>query len=125
MNMKNRRDKTEIIALILESAKMNKITKSRIMYRAALSYAQLKAYLSLLLETGLLEYQKAERVYEITEKGEYFLHVYNQISKVTLPYDKVRRINIYILLVDGQTDICMPYQMVLQYGAFIASHAQI
>ena len=88
MNMKNRRDKTEIIALILESAKMNKITKSRIMYRAALSYAQLKAYLSLLLETGLLEYQKAERVYEITEKGKYFLHVYNQISKVTLPYEQ-------------------------------------
>jgi predicted transcriptional regulator len=82
--MRYRRDRTEIIALILESANMNKITRTRIMYGAVLSPAQLKEYLSLLLESGLLNYHKEEGVYEITEKGKHFLQIYNQFSKMSL-----------------------------------------
>jgi predicted transcriptional regulator len=75
------RSNLEIIALILEIAKGRKATQIRIMYKAYLSYVQLKEYLSQLLENGLIEYQEGERTYATTEKGLHFLGIYNQISE--------------------------------------------
>lgn len=55
------RSETETIALILEAIKSNsRATQTRIMFEAYLSYSQLKEYLSLLLEKGLIEYQKGD-----------------------------------------------------------------
>jgi len=43
-------------------------TKTKIMFAALLSYGQLKEYLSLLIETNLLEYLDGTKTYKTTEK---------------------------------------------------------
>jgi predicted transcriptional regulator len=55
------------------------------MYNAYLSYAQLKEYLSVLTENGLLEYQEGEQKYKTTEKGLQFLRAYEHMNKMTGP----------------------------------------
>jgi predicted transcriptional regulator len=45
------------------------------MYEVFLSDRQIKEYLSLLIEKGLLEYQKGSMSYRTTEKGNRFLYV--------------------------------------------------
>jgi predicted transcriptional regulator len=55
------------------------------MYNAYLSYAQLKEYLSVLMENGLLEYQEGEQKYKTTEKGLQFLRAYDHMTKMTGP----------------------------------------
>ena len=52
--MKNR-SRTELASNILEAANGG-ATKTRIMYRAFLSYAQLKEYLAMLTQNGLLSH---------------------------------------------------------------------
>ena len=52
--MKNR-GRTEMLAAMLEVAK-GKVTKTKIMYIAFLSYNQLKEYISILIENNLIEY---------------------------------------------------------------------
>jgi predicted transcriptional regulator len=66
--MKNR-SRTDITAQILEVASSGPVTKSMIMYKAFLSYAQLKDYLGTLGENGLIKYVKEENKYMTTEKG--------------------------------------------------------
>ncbi|HEY3094957.1 MAG TPA: winged helix-turn-helix domain-containing protein [Nitrososphaera sp.] len=68
------RSRTEIASRILESA-MGGITKTKIMYKAFLSYAQLKEYLTVLEESGLLAYDKGEQTYKTTQKGLHFLNI--------------------------------------------------
>ena len=52
------------------------------MYKSYLGHAQLKQFLSSLLEKGLIEYQNEDRVYIITEKGTHFLQVYNELNEL-------------------------------------------
>ena len=52
-------------------------TKTKIMFAALLSYGQLKEYLSLLIETNLLEYLDGTKTYKTTEKGLHFLKMHN------------------------------------------------
>jgi DNA-binding PadR family transcriptional regulator len=52
------------------------------MFKAHLTYSQLKQFLSSLLEKGLIEYHKEDRLYTITEKGIHFLQVYNQFNQL-------------------------------------------
>ena len=78
------RSRTDIIAQILEAATTNKddgVTKTRIMYGAYLSYTQLKEYISLLIQSGLLEYYNHNESYKTTERGMQFLQSCNQIGK--------------------------------------------
>ena len=77
------RSRTEITAQILESA-MGGITKTKIMYKAFLSYAQLKEYLEVLEVNGLLEYQQSEERYRTTAKGNKFLDIYSQMGQLVL-----------------------------------------
>ena len=49
------RSRTEIVAMILEAANGG-ATKTKIMYKAFLSYNQLREYLSVLIENNLIEY---------------------------------------------------------------------
>ena len=82
--MKHRTEE-EIAALILEAVvNTNRATQTIIMYKAYLSYAQLKRFLSSLLEKGLIDYAKEDRLYTITEKGMHFLQVYNQLNQLQL-----------------------------------------
>ena len=74
------RSRTDITAQILEAANGG-VTKAKIMYKAFLSYAQLKEYLTVLMENGLLEYIEGEQIYRTTEKGNRFLKIYNQIGE--------------------------------------------
>jgi predicted transcriptional regulator len=77
------RSRSEIIAVILETANDSSgVNKTRIMYKAILSYTQLREYLSLIIENGLLEYLEGEHTYRITEKGIHFLQIYNKIREL-------------------------------------------
>ena len=78
------RSRTDITAQILEAANGG-VTKTKIMYKAFLSYAQLKEYLTVLIENGLLEYIEGEQIYKTTEKGNRFLKIYNQIGEYVTP----------------------------------------
>lgn len=79
------RSRTDIIAQILESANGGGVTKTKIMYNAYLSYAQLKEYLSTLLENGLIEHIAGNNTFKTTEKGIKFLRTFDQIGKLTGP----------------------------------------
>jgi predicted transcriptional regulator len=69
----------------LEAANGGGATKTKIMYKAYLSYAQLKEYLTVLLESGLIEYQEGKQEYRTTAKGIQFLSTYGQIGQMILP----------------------------------------
>ena len=75
------RSRTDIVSQILESANGG-ATKTRIMYNAYLSYAQLKEYLSALLESGLIEYVDGEHKYNTTSKGVQYLTTYQRIGEM-------------------------------------------
>jgi predicted transcriptional regulator len=75
------RSRTEIVAIILDSANGG-ATKTKIMYKAYLSYAQLKEYLSVLIENNLLEYNEGTQTYRTTEKGLNFLKMNNEIGEL-------------------------------------------
>jgi predicted transcriptional regulator len=49
------RSRTEIVSNILDAANGG-VTKTKIMYKAYLSYNQLREYLSVLIENNLIEY---------------------------------------------------------------------
>ncbi len=73
------RSRTDIIAMILRAA-VNGATKTRIMYGAYLSYAQVKEYLSFLIEKNLIMYEEGTGLYKLTENGMRLLRTYEGIS---------------------------------------------
>ena len=82
------RSRTEIVSMILEAGN-DGATKTRIMYKAFLSFAQLREYLSLLIENNLLEYLEGSKTYKTTEKGLNFLKMHSEISRLlTHPEDE-------------------------------------
>ena len=78
----------EIVAQILQVVNDNNnngndgigggASKTKIMYKAFLSYAQLKEYLLLVTESGMLQYDKLTYTYRMTEKGLKFLKICNE-----------------------------------------------
>jgi predicted transcriptional regulator len=75
------RSRIEIVAMILEAANGG-ATKTKIMYRAFLSYAQLKEYLSVLIANDLMDYLESPQIYKTTEKGLNFLKMNNEIAEL-------------------------------------------
>jgi predicted transcriptional regulator len=77
------RSRTDIVSQILEAAAndSNGATKTKIMYKAFLSYAQLKDYVNMLVENNLLRYDLDSQVFKTTEKGHKFLKTYRQIEE--------------------------------------------
>jgi len=75
------RSRTEITAMILEATRTG-VTKTKIMYKAYLSYTLVKQYVKFLQENDLIKYEKLTKQYQITEKGIRFLHAYNQILEL-------------------------------------------
>jgi predicted transcriptional regulator len=75
------RSRTEIVSMVLQAANGG-ATKTRIMYKAYLSFAQLREYLSLLVENNLLEYLEGSKTYKTTEKGFNFLKMHNEIGEL-------------------------------------------
>ena len=76
------RSRTDIVGLILEAANGGGATKTKIMYKAFLSFAQLREYLTVLQENDLLEYEEGNHSYRTTEKGIRFLQMYNQFDEM-------------------------------------------
>ena len=83
------RSRTEIVGNILDAANGG-ATKTKIMYVAFLSYAQLKEYLSILVENDLIEYLDGIRKFKTTEKGLNYLKMNNEIGELlqTIPIKK-------------------------------------
>jgi predicted transcriptional regulator len=76
------RNRTEIIASVLEAAKNEGASKTRIMFIAYLSYEQLNEYMNELLDKELLTYDLHTRTYNITSKGRKFLELYEELEKL-------------------------------------------
>ncbi|HYZ60546.1 MAG TPA: winged helix-turn-helix domain-containing protein [Nitrososphaeraceae archaeon] len=75
------RTRTEIITSILEIANRgNGITKTKIMYGAFLSHSQMKEYLTILTDNGLISYDLVTRTFKTTDKGHRFLQVCNGLD---------------------------------------------
>ena len=69
----------DIAAAILDISQDGAI-KTKIMYSAFLSFPQLKEYLGLLTDGGLLKYEAEERIYKTTDKGRRFLKMYKEVD---------------------------------------------
>ena len=84
------RSLTEIIATMLESVRSGS-TKTKIMYKAYLSYNQLKEYLQFLQESNLIKYESGSQIYRITDKGFQFLRAYEEISGLVAQNDPLKQ----------------------------------
>jgi predicted transcriptional regulator len=78
------RGRFDIMANIL-SISSNGARKTQLMYKCNMSFKQLEAYLGLLTEKKLLSRttlngSKDLIIYEITDKGHSFLHVYSSLK---------------------------------------------
>jgi predicted transcriptional regulator len=74
------RSRTEVASSLLEAANGG-ATKTKIMYKAFLSYAQLKEYLALLIENSLLLREEGG-IYKTTNKGIRFLQTTRQLGSL-------------------------------------------
>jgi predicted transcriptional regulator len=82
------RSRTEIVGNILDAANGG-ATKTKIMYKAFLSYNQLNEYLSVLIENNLIEYLEGTKTFKTTEKGLNFLKMHNAIEELLLTTIKI------------------------------------
>lgn len=79
--MNKHRAQEEIIAEML-SIIVNKAKKTHIMYKANLSYTLLCKYLELLLSSNLVKYNREDKTYELTKRGESYLDHYAEYKIV-------------------------------------------
>lgn len=84
------RSRTDIAAAILEIALEGAI-KTKIMYKAFLSFPQLKEYLALLEDRGLLEHVKGKAEYRTTAKGQEFLKMYKDVGQIIFPANYAKK----------------------------------
>jgi predicted transcriptional regulator len=113
------RTQEEITALILEviANSSNGTTQTIIMYKAYLTFAQLKRFLSSLLEKGIIDYQKEDQLYRITEKGIHLLQVYNQLSDLQTSNN-----NMSIMAVNKYENVEDPIQVISEYKSGQSSY---
>ena len=74
------RSRTEIVCNILDATNGG-ATKTKIMYAAFLSYAQLKEYLTILVDNNLIEYSNGTQ-FKTTEKGLNYIKMYREIGEL-------------------------------------------
>ena len=75
------RNRIDIIAQLLDAAS-SPTTKTKMMYKAMLSYEQLKEYLLMLAENNLIAYDKLTQMFTSTDKGFQFVKMYEELSKL-------------------------------------------
>jgi predicted transcriptional regulator len=61
------------------------ITKTKMMYRAMLSYEQLKEYLVILAENDLIAFDKPSQRFTTTAKGYQFMKQYDELNQLIGP----------------------------------------
>lgn len=85
MDARGRRDRHDIVAEILETARGGAI-KTHIMYKAKLSYTQLEGYTTLLIERGFLQRHaifrdaRTQDIFVTSAQGEKFLRNYRTLD---------------------------------------------
>ena len=72
------RSRNHIISEILDAANGGNATNTKLMYKAYLSFGQIKEYLSVLTENDLLSYDAHTQTFKTTQRGLMFLKAYNQ-----------------------------------------------
>jgi len=75
------RSRGDIIGLLLEAANGGGATKTKLMYKAFLSFNQLREYLAVLVENSLIEYE-GNQTYRTTQKGLKVLQLQNKIEEL-------------------------------------------
>jgi predicted transcriptional regulator len=84
--LKNR-SRSDIVCQILEAANDDGendegITLTKLMYNVVLCNEQMKEYLALLIDDGLITYDSTMSTFKTTEKGLTLLQAYNQLDKM-------------------------------------------
>lgn len=77
------RSRTEIVGLILDATNGG-ATKTKIINKAFPSFAQLREYLSILQDNGLIEYEGGMQTYRTTEKG-IRMDIYEKMHELAPP----------------------------------------
>jgi predicted transcriptional regulator len=77
------RSRTDIVGSILKASNGGRANKTKIMYKAFLSFEQLKEYLIVLQEKGLIEYEEGQKTYRTTTKGMRLLQIVNNMEELT------------------------------------------
>ena len=72
------RSRTEIVGLILDAPNRRGSAKTKIMYKAFLSFAQLREYLTMLQDNGLIEFDGGRQTCKTAEKGMKLLEIYKR-----------------------------------------------
>ena len=85
------RSRTELTSNILEAANGG-ATKTKIMYRAFLSYAQLKEYLAMLTQNGLIAHDVDKATYQTTSNGIKFIESSRQLGGLLTPIEPENRL---------------------------------
>ena len=118
------RTQEEITALILEviANSSNGTTQTIIMYKAYLTFVQLKRFLSSLLEKGIIQYKKEDQLYTITEKGIHLLQVYNQLIQLQTSNNNN---NMSIMAVNKYENVEDPIQVISEYHLFSGQSSYI
>lgn len=84
--MGKNRSRTDIFASLLDtSSKENGLGITKLVYTSFLSYRQMVSYMEILMQGGLLEFGKLDRLYKITPKGRQFLGVFNEMNDMLNP----------------------------------------
>jgi predicted transcriptional regulator len=78
------RSRTDIVAANLEIA-LDGVIKTKILYKAFLSFPQMKEYLAVLQEKGLLEHLAMDHEYRMTDKEKQFLKMYKDVGRMMFP----------------------------------------
>ena len=73
------RDRMDIFRRILQVANGG-AAKTKIMYRAFLSYSQMKDSLMVLTQNDLMSYDLDTQTFKTTQKGRRFIEIYNQMA---------------------------------------------
>jgi predicted transcriptional regulator len=82
------RSRLDVIAAILRVVSGREASKTRIMYGAYVSYAQIREYMPTMLEIGLLRASNEQQsLYRIKERGMRFLELYDGLNEM-IPIDK-------------------------------------
>ena len=76
------RSKTDIMTEVLKAANGG-TTRTKLMYKAFLSYEQLREYLAFLLQKGLLTVDRSGGAFRTTQKGLQFIDTYNKLCELS------------------------------------------
>jgi predicted transcriptional regulator len=82
------RSRGEILTNLLRVVANSKATKTRLMYGAYLSYAQIEDYIGFVLKQGLISQVSDTNLYQLTEKGMQYLNLSDEMSLLVKPIPK-------------------------------------